>query len=94
MNLEEFLTLTLDECPLKERKDTGLLLVTAAVYSLISDAQEDVLQFSMPKKNYSKEVLNDLGIQMSEQENGVLIKVPIDLFQEVEKKSVKVAVKR
>ena len=94
MNLEEFLTFTLDECPLKERKDTGLLLATVAVYSLIADGDAEVLQFSMPKMSYSKDLLNDLGIQVEEQVDGILINAPSNLFQAVEKTPIKVAVKK
>ena len=94
MNLEEFLTFTLDECPIEKRSATGLLLAAVAVYSVITDEKEEVLQFSMPKMNYSKDVLNDLGIRIEEQDDDLLITAPRGLFQISRKSSVKVAVKK
>lgn len=86
--------LALEDCPSEERSTTGLLLAATAVYSVITDEKEDVLQFSMPKMNYSKDILDDLGIRIEEQDDGVLITAPRNLFQVSRKPSVKVAVKK
>lgn len=94
MNLEEFLTFTLEECPVEERSATGLLLAATAVYSVITDEKEDVLQFSMPKMNYSKDILDDLDIRIAEQDDNFLITAPRNLFQVSKKAFVKVAVKK
>ena len=85
MNLEEFLTFTLEECPVE---------AATAVYSVITDEKEDVLQFSMPKMNYSKDILDDLGIRIEEQDDNFLITAPRNLFQVSKKAFVKVAVKK
>lgn len=94
MNLEEFLTLTLEECSPAEKEATESLIGAIAIYSLIADEKSKDVCFTMPKMDYSKDIVNQLNVRVKDQGNDLLIMAPRNLFQPFQISSTKIAVRK
>lgn len=92
MNFDEFLELVQEECDDEQKKAMTRLFSILAIHQFLNNNDKNI-EVTMPKLNFQKDILETLGMQIEEKENGVLITAPKEMFQSKDS-SVKVAVKK
>lgn len=92
MNFDEFLELVQEECDDEQKNTMTVLFSTLAIHQFLNNNDKNI-EVTMPKLNFQKDILETLGMQIEEKENGVLITAPKEMFQSKDS-SVKVAVKK